>query len=173
VSGGYTWTNVWSSPRLGVGFDYGSGDDDASDKDTQTFQNLFGTLHGVYGQMDLFGARNMQIPRVSLSFKPVKGLTLAVDYLMFWMSDTHDYLYPESAAGRDENGYGIHSKYDSFVGSELDVVATCTLKTFGDLQVGYGRYFVGDYIKQSAGSVSSNGGAVDANWFYVQARFNF
>ncbi|MCX7826287.1 MAG: alginate export family protein [Verrucomicrobiae bacterium] len=173
VSGGYTWTNVWSSPRLSAGFDYGTGDEDASDKDTQTFQNLFGTLHGVYGQMDLFGARNMQIPRVSFSFKPAKGLTIAVDYLMFWMADTHDYLYPESAGGRDENGYGIHPKYDSFVGSELDVVVTYALKTFGDVQAGYGRYFVGDYIKQSVGSVAGNGGAVDANWFYVQARFNF
>jgi len=173
VSGGYTWTNVWGSPRLGVAFDYGSGDDDASDDETQTFENLFGSQHPYYGQMDLFGLRNMQIPRVSFSFKPMPGLTLAVDYLMFWMADTHDYLYPETAAARNDNGYGINPKYDSFVGSELEVVVTYALKTFGDLQMGYGRFFVGDYIKQSVSSVASNGGAVDANWFYIQARLNF
>ena len=32
---------------------------------------------------------------------------------------------------------------------------------------------VGDYIKQSVGSVPANGGAVDANFVYVQTVFNF
>jgi hypothetical protein len=39
--------------------------------------------------------------------------------------------------------------------------------------VGYGHFFGGEYIKQSVESVPANGGAVDANWFYVQAKFTF
>ena len=47
-----------------------------------------------------------------------------------------------------------------------------SLKTYGDLQFGYGHFFVGDYIKQSAESVPANGGTADANWVYVQLRIN-
>lgn len=173
VSGGYTWTKAWGTPRLGVGYDYGSGDDNSGDQNTHTFQNLFGTAHKFYGQMDFFGLRNTSTPRLSASLKPFKGLTLSADYLLFWLADTHDSLYPETAAARSRNGYGIHSGFDSYAGSELDVVASYAVKTYADLQVGYGHFFVGDYIQQSVNPVPANGGTTDADWCYVQLRFNF
>jgi len=173
ASGGYTWKKVWSSPRLGLGYEFGTGDSNPNDGKNQTFENLFGTNHRFYGAMDLFSQRNMHIPRLCASFTPIKNLTIASEYLLFWMADTQDYLYPEAGPGRTQNGYGRHPGFDPFVGSEIDIVATYTVKKLGDLQLGYGHYFVGDYIKQSVDSVPANGGAVDANWCYVQARFNF
>ena len=173
VSGGYTWAKTWGAPRLGLGYDYGSGNHDPNSGTTHTFENLFGTAHRFYGVMDLMGPRNTSSPRLTTSIKPVKGLTLTADYLLFWLADTQDYLYPETAAARSANGYGLHPGYCSFVGSELDLVATYTFKTYGDLQLGYGHFFVGDYIRQSVSSVAKNGGTADANWIYVQARVNF
>jgi hypothetical protein len=173
ASGGYTWKHAWGSPRFGLGYEFGSGDSNPNDDQNQTFENLLGTNHRFYGAMDLFCQRNMHIPRLAASLKPVKNLTLSAEYLLFWLADTQDFLYPESGSGRNQNGYGRHPEFDAFVGSEIDLVATYTVKKFGDLQVGYGHFFVGDYIEQSVGSVPANGGTVDANWFYVQARFNF
>ena len=173
ASSGYTWKKAWGSPRFGLGYEFGSGDSNPNDGKNQTFENLFGTNHRFYGAMDLFCERNMHIPRLCASLKPVKNLTISSEYLLFWLADTHDYLYPESGSGRNANGYGRHPGFDSFVGSEIDVVATYSFKGLADLQLGYGHFFVSDYIKQSVGSVAKNGGAVDANWFYVQARFNF
>jgi len=42
-----------------------------------------------------------------------------------------------------------------------------------NFQAGYGHFFIGDYIKQSVGSVPANGGAVDADFVHVQTTFNF
>jgi hypothetical protein len=170
---GYTWTNVWASPRLGVGYEGGSGDSNPKDGKSGTFDSFFGAIHQYYGQMDLFGYRNLHIPRVGVSLTPLKNLVLTVDYLNFWMADTNDYLYPASGSGRNSNGYDINPTYDSYVGSELDVVVKYSPLSWLKLEAGYGHFFVGDYIKQSVGSVPANGSAVDANWFYVQTTLIF
>ena len=173
ASGGYTFNNTWGSPRLGAGYDFGSGDNNPNDGKNQTFDNLFSTNHRFYGTMDLFCERNMQIPRLSASIKPNKQLSLSCDYLMFWLANTSDYLYPESGSGRKGNGYGLHPGYNSYVGSEIDLVATYSLNPACELQLGGGHFFAGEYIKQSVDSVAANGGTSDANWFYTQIRLRF
>lgn len=170
---GYTWTNMWATPRLGVGYEGGSGDSNPNDGKSETFDSFFGAIHQYYGQMDLFGYRNLHIPRVGVALTPLKDLVLTVDYLNFWMADTQDYLYPASGAGRSSNGYGIHSTFDSYVGSEVDVVAKYSPLLWLKLEAGYGHFFVGAYIKQSVGSVPANGDAVDAHWCYVQTTISF
>jgi len=39
----------------------------------------------------------------------------------------------------------------------------------GTVELGYGRFFRGDYIKESL----AKPGSADANWFYAQLNFNF
>ena len=173
ASSGYTFTDTWGSPRLGAGYDFGSGDNNANDGKNQTFDNLFGTNHRFYGSMDLFCERNMQIPRLCASIKPVKQLSLSTEYLMFWLANTNDSLYPESGSSRNENGYGQHPNFSSYVGSELDFLATYSINPACELQLGAGHFFAGEYIKQSVNSVPANGGSSDANWCYLQARLKF
>lgn len=173
VSGGHTWKNAWGTPRLGVGHDFATGDADPNDNKSGTFDLLFGTNHRFYGMMDLFGLRNTHSPRLSASVKPLKNLTVSADYLGFWLADTHDFLYPESGAGRSANGYGRNPQFSSFVGSEIDVYASYAFRPWANFQVGYGHFFVGDYIRQSVNKVVANGGAVDADWIHVQTTFNF
>ncbi|MFZ4768217.1 MAG: alginate export family protein, partial [Roseimicrobium sp.] len=62
---GYTFDKAWGKPRIGLGYDYGSGDSDAKDGKQETFEQLFGTNHGYYGVMDLVGLRNINSPRTS------------------------------------------------------------------------------------------------------------
>src|SRR5436190_11315795 len=170
---GYTWSGAWGSPRLALDYTYGSGDSHPKDKSIETFDPLFGTNHRFYGLMDLFGPRNTHNPSASLTVKPWKQFSLRADYLLFWLADTHDSLYPESGAARSGNGYGRNPGFNSFVGSELDLIATYTPGPWGELQCGYGHFFVSDYIRQSVESVPANGGTVDANWVYVQLKLNF
>lgn len=173
ANGGYTWTNIWGVPRLGIGYEGGSGDSRSTDGRCETFDNLFGSNHIFYGVMDLFSQRNMHIPRLSASFKPLEGLAVVADCLWFVLADTRDFLYPESGSGRSINGYGIHPSFDSFVGTEMDLVATYTFKTWLKLDAGYGHFFVGDYVRQSVRSVAANRGAVEADWCYVQTTISF
>ncbi|MDB6134370.1 MAG: hypothetical protein JWM59_2613 [Verrucomicrobiales bacterium] len=170
---GYTFKDMRAKPRLAVGYDYASGDDDATDGRQGTFEPLFGTNHSLYGLMDLVGLRNLSSPRVSLTLKPMEKLSVSVDYLAFWLADTADSFYPESGAARSRNGYGRHADYGSFVGSELDVVAKYAFTPWADLQVGYGHFFPGDYIKDSINSVPANAGTTGADWVYVQTLINF
>lgn len=170
---GYTWSKAFGSPRLGVGYTYASGDDSPNDGKTQTFEPLFGTNHKFYGLMDLWGLRNIQSGRVTASLKPFKPLTLAAEYHLVWLADTADFFYPESGSGRSGNGYGRNARFDSFVGSELNLLATYAPASSVDLQLGYGHFFVGDYIRQSVNAAPANGGTKDADWFYAQIRFNF
>ena len=53
------------------------------------------------------------------------------------------------------------------------LVAKDPLTDGAEIQIGYGQFFTDSYIERSAGRVPQNGGARDANWFYVQASFTF
>jgi len=170
---GYTWTNAFGSPRVGVEYTYASGDSDPADDRHETFELLPGTNHRFYGAMDLFGLRNIHNPSITFSMKPAKSLSLRLDGLAFWVADGHDFLYPESGSARSGNGYGINPQFDPYVGSELDILVDYQPRPWVELRLGYGHFFVGDYIKQSVGSVAANNGAVDGDWFYAQMRFNF
>jgi len=167
ASAGYTWQKTWGKPRLGLAYDHGSGDSDSTDGEVETFENLFGTQHRPYGLMDLAGPRNMHIPKITAAVKPVKGLTLNADFMGFYLADTSDSFYPESGSGRSGNGYGIKPGNSSFVGTELDLYANYKVTHWANFQIGYGHFFVGDYVKESVGNTT------DADWFYTQATLTF
>ena len=172
ATAGYAWKDAFGSPRLGLGYTYASGDSNPNDTKNETFDLLFGT-HRHYGLMDLWNLRNIHAPRLSASLTPMKKLSLSADYHVLWLADRQDFFFPDSAAGRNGNGYGRNPQFDTYVGSELDFIVSYQPAQWAEFQCGYGHFFVGDYIKQSVASVPANGHAVDANWVYVQAKFNF
>lgn len=177
AGGGYTVPRCPLNTRVGLEYNFASGDSDPTDDEHGTFENLFPTNHKFYGYMDLFAWQNLHNPRVSLSLKPVQGLTLSLDYHLFWLADTADYFYTAAGAPRrgaapgSGTGYDRNPGYDSFVGSELDVVATYAPKPWLSAQVGYGHFFVGDYVRQSLPAPGY--GSSDADWVYAQVLFNF
>ncbi len=170
VAGGYTWANAFGQPRIGLEYDYGSGDNNPNDGKHGTFDNLFPTNHKFYGYMDFVSWQNIHDLRFTASLKPIKRLTLAADVHGFWLADTHDFFYSVSGAPRRTGGYGINPNAGSYAGTEIDLVATYALKGYASLQGGYGHFFVGDYVRES---LSSAGGSKDANWLYAQVVFNF
>lgn len=167
VAGGYTWKDAAWSPRAGLEYNFSSGDSNPTDGKHETFDNLFPTNHKFYGVMDFVSWQNIHDVRLTTSAKPLKGLTLTADYHLFWLADAADYFYGVSGAARKTGGYGLKPGNDSFAGSELDVVASYQIKTFGVAQVGYGHFFRGGYVKDSLAA------SKDADWFYMQAVFNF
>ncbi len=169
AAGGYTWTKTMFTPRASLEYNFSTGDSDAGDGVHETFDNLFPTNHKFYGYMDFFSWQNMHEVRFNASLKPLKGLTLTADYRLFWLADTSDYFYTVSGQARRTGGYGIQPGNDSFVGSELDLLAIYRVSTFGNLQAGYGHFFRGGYVTDSLSATGSK----DANWVYVQAVLNF
>ena len=175
VGGGYTINNVWAKPRLGIEYSYGSGDSDSTDGDHGTFENLFPTNHKFYGYMDFVSLQNIQDLRGILTLKPHPRLTLNIEGHGFWLADTSDNFYTVGGAPRGNTGptagdnYGVNPGYDSFVGTEVNVIASYAATRFAQLEAGYGHFFRGEYVKQSLNTIGSQ----DANWFYLQATFTF
>ncbi len=170
VAGGYTWLKQPGSPRLGLEYNYATGDSDSTDGRHETFENLFPTNHKFYGYMDFASWQNLHNARLSASVKPWKKLTITGDYHAFWLADTHDSFYQANGAGRASGGYGLHPDAGSFAGTELDVIATYTVASYLAFQGGYGHFFFGDYVRDTLNPV---GGASDANWVYLQMTFTF
>jgi hypothetical protein len=170
LGGGLTWGRAFAAPRLGVEYNFSSGDSDPADDRSETLDNLFPTNHRHYGLMDFVGWRNVHNPRLSLNLKPVKKLTLGVDYHLFWLADTADSFYPQGGSGRRGNGYGKNPDFDSFVGSEIDLDLSYAVTAWAGVRAGYGHFFTGGYVDRSKEAV---GGSTDADWFYVQATINF
>lgn len=170
AGGGYTWLETVGTPRLGFTYSFSSGDDDPADGTHGTFDNLFPTNHKFYGFMDFFSWQNIHNIRLTSSVKPTKKLTVSLDYHLFWLADTSDYFYQANGAPRTGGGYGLHPEANNFAGTELDLVATYALTRYASIQGGFGHFFVGDYVKESLSSV---GGAEDANWLYLQVLLNF
>jgi hypothetical protein len=95
---------------------------------------------------------------------------------LFLLADSADSLYNVGGAARAGGGVGTgtgfnrNPSYDSFVGSELDVIAGFAMNKFATLEAGYGHFFTGDYIDQSW---QNAGGSTDSDWFYVQTTIRF
>lgn len=170
VEGGYTFDVQDLKPRFALGFDYASGDGDPKDQDHNTFVNLYPTNHKFYGAMDFLSWQNLLDPYLKASIVPVKGLSVALTYNVFWLANTGDFFYQVNQAPRTTGGYGIHPQNGNFAGQEIDLIATYQPTTFLQVQGGFGHYFTGDYMNQTFQTL---GGAHDANWVYVQAQLNF
>jgi len=170
VQVGYTFTNLWAAPRLGIEYDYSSGDSNPNDGTHGTFDNLFPTNHKFYGYMDFFSLQNIQDLRTLLQLKPMRRLTVSLEGHNFWLANGNDYLYTAAGTPRTTGGYGRAQGYSTFVGSELDITATYAITRFAQVEAGYGHFFVGDHIQKT---LDGNGGSQDANWVYTQLTLTF
>lgn len=170
VAGGYTFERTAGTPRFGLEYNYASGDDNPTDGKHGTFENLFPTNHKFYGYMDFVSWQNIHNFRITSAIKPLKKLTLTADYHAFWLADENDFFYQVNGTPRTTGGYGINAGAGSYLGSEIDFIATYNLTSSANVQAGYGHFFVGEYVKNS---LTSAGGATDADYLYLQMVFNF
>lgn len=178
VQGGYTWADAWGAPRFGLEYSFASGDSNPTDGRHETFENLFPTNHKFYGYMDFLSLQNIHNFRAIFTLKPTPRLSLAFEGHGFWLADTSDNFYTAGGGPRGGvtatptgNGYGLNGNYSSYVGSEVDVIAGYALTRFAQVEVGYGHFFVGDYVKSSLSSAAF--GSKDADYVYAQISINF
>lgn len=161
VNIGYTFNHEWK-PRLGIGYDYASGDSNPTDGKDETFDPLYATGHRPLGYLDVFGLKNIHNPHATFSFLPHKTVKLQVDGHLFWLAESKDgwYRSNNSLIRRDATGSS-----GSFVGSEIDVTATYTPHKRVKVQAGYSHFFTGDFVKDT-------GTSDDAEFFYTQLVLN-
>ncbi|HMD61324.1 MAG TPA: alginate export family protein, partial [Opitutaceae bacterium] len=176
LQGGYTWKEEPWKPRLALIVSCASGDKNSKDGDSQTFQNLLPSNHGLYGVMDLSSLQNIEDLRLSFTAKPSAVTSLALDVHQQYLENSNDYWYnvagvPRNAAGAapgSGKGFGINPGYSSDLGQEADVIGGWTVHRGLLLELGLGHFFRGEYVKESLHAVGSR----DANYCYIQATLN-
>jgi len=176
LQGGFTWKDIPWKPRLAMIVSAASGDQNSKDGDSQTFQNLLPSNHGLYGIMDLSSLQNIVDYRLSLTARPGATTSLALDIHQQYLETTSDYWYnvagvPRNTAGAapgSGKGFGINPSYGSNLGQEVDAIGGWTVHRGLLLELGLGHFFRGDYVRESLRATGSR----DANYCYVQATLN-
>jgi hypothetical protein len=108
--------------------------------------------------------------------KPSTVTSFALDFHKQYLESTDDYWYnvagvPRNTAGAapgSGKGFNINPGYSSDLGEELDAIAGWTVVKGLLLEAGVGRFFRGEYIKESFSKVGSK----DSDYFYAQATLN-
>lgn len=159
---GYTFADCPAKPRLFIGFDYASGDDDPTDGDSGTFSQLFPLGHAYLGYIDVVGRQNIFDLSAGLSVKMWKKLNISLAGHLFWRAEVNDALYNAGAAAVRAGGAGTSRE----VGGEIDLVVKYPLDRHTLLLVGYSHFFPGEFIEQT-------GSAKDIDFVYTAIQFTF
>lgn len=163
IEGGYTFRECPWTPRIGVGYDYASGDDDPTDQNHQTFNQLFPLGHAYFGWADLVGRQNVHDARVHLTFKPHKKITAKVVMHALWLDEERDALYNAGGAATRRSPFALGGQE---IGQELDLLVAWKIDTHQSMLFGYSHMWDGHFIKQT-------GASDDPDLFYVQYAFKF
>ncbi|MFH1374160.1 MAG: alginate export family protein [bacterium] len=101
--GGYTFDRS-CKPRLGLGIDYASGDDNLIDTDHKAYNNLYYTGHKFRGYMDYFlgsGSEGLMDVMLRLKVNPTEGWTVKGDLHLFRTATEYADFSDTTATTRD------------------------------------------------------------------------
>ena len=177
LQAGYTWTDSPYQPRLALIYSYGSGDKNAADGKSGTFQNQYATTHMFYGYMDLNSLQNLSDLRLAYTIKPTTKITMALEGHLQYLDSTSDYWYNVGGVPRtggavigNHNGYNRNSSYSNQLGQEIDFITSYSPVPYLNFEAGLCHFFRGDYVKQSFSGAP--GDSKDASYAYIQATLN-
>jgi hypothetical protein len=161
---GYTFKETMWSPRVALGYDFSPGDEDPTDGDIDTFDNLYPTNHMHYGQMDLFSWQNAHQIEIDLSAKPMDQVNVFAEAHFIFLDETTDAWYNAGSGVIRRAAPGTNP--DDYVGTEIDLRANYKPSDWFMVEVGYSHFFAGDYV-------SDTGQDDDADWGYLMTTITF
>ena len=170
LEGGYSFTNAWARPRVGLFYNQASGDHNPGDDRHTTFVNLYPTNHKFYGFMDFLSWQNLRQVAVTTTWYPVGKLRATLNFYVDWLLTTEDFSYNVGQGARTTGGYGLNPGNQAHFGQELDLILNYPVLKWMNVEAGYGHFFTGQYVQES---LENTGGAHDANWYYLQLIGSF
>ena len=192
--GGLTLEQLPWTPRLGVEFNYASGDGSAKNCDgstgggcggnANTFENLYPTNHILMGYADRMAWRNMVGYSASVQVKPSIAQHLDFRFWIFRKANNNDCWYTASqgcfstatAAGNSDGGTTTNIATSNSLYKEIDGVYTIFFKENKVAwQTGVSYLLAGKMLDQlAAGNAAGSGSsAVNSIWAYTQVHVNF
>ncbi|NOT02068.1 MAG: alginate export family protein [Phycisphaerales bacterium] len=160
---GYTFDVPWK-PRLGVGFDLTTGDDDPDDGTVGTFNQLYSYNNVCIGLLDLVGSQNMYMTYVGLDAWPIENkIKTSLVFHSFWLFAEEDAFYN---AGRGVNLRDPTARSGRELGHELDIAVEWIINPNSSVWTSYSYFWTDNYINNlSPGD--------DPQLFLVQYQYRF
>lgn len=154
-----------------LGAAWASGDDDPTDGEHQTFDNLYPLNHAYYGYIDLLSLQNLRTVELSYRRSLLNDkLKFRATLHGFWLDDKNDVWY-EAGLKPISGLFVAPSRIDNterFLGSELDLSVEYDIEVSGlskvGLLAGYSHFNAGDRVQAD----SVNGRLNDADFIYLQ-----
>ncbi len=163
ATGGYTLDQALK-PRLGVEYDFASGDSNSADGKLQTFDPLYPLGHAYQGYQDIFSWKNGHDFKGSVSIDPKADWRVQADFHHFRLHRSFDAWY--DATGTAIIARSATGAPGKDIGNELDLHVKGKFRDVISLWFGYSRFFAGSYVK----ATTTRG---DRDWGFFQAAFNF
>lgn len=166
---GYTIPDAGAwKPRVFAELNAASGGDPAS-ATCRTFDTVYGTSHGKYGNMDYVSWSNILDFHIGASARPAAPVVLQSDLHWLRLQNAKDAWYGSGAApNKGVGGKPLHDPTGASgrnVGFEADLQATWTVNDRLIVSGGYSRFFPGSFIERV------NGVADASDWLFLQAAW--
>jgi hypothetical protein len=163
---GYSFDMGWKA-RIGVEYDFASGDRNPTDGKRETFDPLFPFGHYYQGFADTFGFKNGKDLALLLKVAPTDTLSVHLDVHQFWLSTDRDAWYNFAGAPLRRDATGLSS---TRVGFETDLHARLAVGKFVKFWGGWSHFFAGSFVRQTATPAGTD---TDMNWFFLQMTVDF
>lgn len=160
--------------RIGLEYDYASGDSDPTDNDFQTFRSPFPFGHKYHGWADQIGWRNLHDYSIIASwtftgFEWIDALTVVAQAHTFQRDNDDDAWYsPGGAAIRT----GSPDESDQ-LGNEVDLLIKLKINRWVSFETGWAHFFAGRFVKQTATGVGPGSDNEDSDMDFVWAQLTF
>ncbi|NIP27112.1 MAG: alginate export family protein [Phycisphaerae bacterium] len=164
AGGGYTFSDVDWTPRVGLLYDYASGDSDPTDGTHSTFNQHFPLGHAWLGYLDRVGRSNIHAIKTQVKVKPTKKITAWCDFHTFFADQDKDALY--SAGGVPLRSGGSEGAGSQYFGHELDITLKYAIDRHTTALVGWAHMWPGGFIKNTGPSESPD-------LLYAQIEYKF
>jgi hypothetical protein len=155
-------------------FDLASGDKDRADGKSETFQQLFPTVHLWHGYMDLVARQNVMDNWGALYLVPRKDWKVGLHFHSLKAAEGTDSLYRANGAAIRTPAAGTDGGKD--FGNEVNVIVEKKMNANWSLQSGFGQFMTGSYLANVPPAGLAAGAKIpsdDVTYFYFQSAVSF
>lgn len=151
-------------PRLGMEYDYATGNPHRNANRISTFDQLYPSNHNVFGLLDLFGFQNIVQTRGHLDLRPTTNLTLLFQVSHQDLATNMDSIYASNGSALVKAPTTGFAHTD--LGNSLDLSAKYVYHESLVANLGYSHLFPGQLLRD-------NGRGVPQNLAYVGLTYRF
>ncbi len=145
--------------RFYLAYSYASGDKNPHDGAFTRFDGAFGSVDKAYGRMNLFKWSNLEDTEGGIELWPGTMVHVKAEYHHFRLAQSRDgWSHNPSFYRSFSGGWGKE------MGHEFDLVAKWGVSKGQEIQVGYGHFWPGGFVKHASSSSQ-------ASWVFAQYEF--